>query len=331
MNDFSSVIQALFQGKADSTSFTIFDAVHEFEKDSPKGPIDEYGIAQKLNAAFFILLMGSDHPCYEAAESFLNNLKDDPQWKDIASFYLSGRDAVESEINARCQDDPEFAESLKQLSEYVSNPENEARKESKAKMAEMIHSVFFPEATGIRNKKQERIEELRNKRTITITELNDNPIKNPAKEILFTSNVLLTIPSESTPIKDLPYSDALKEELKQTAKEPQLFWFDHPIQIGVESDKNEILYGLRGLDQSVEFERDRGRIDSSERLTVVLSVSVTHKGLQKIAGQYLKEELVRTGGLKHIDVFLFTEKDTRQIISDVLVPVWTDLMGDRYG
>ncbi|MBW1894543.1 MAG: hypothetical protein JRI91_12735 [Deltaproteobacteria bacterium] len=335
MNNFESVIQALFQKKTKSAAFTIFDSIQQFEKeptyDLTGDQMGEYDTICKLNASFFIKLMGPDHPDYEKAEGFLNKMITYPEWKETAKFYLSGADAVCCEINDVCQEDQEFLKSLKQLRQYLSERKNAVKKEN---LVEMIHSVFFPEATGIQNAKQERIEELRNRRTITISELNNNPITEPARQILFTSNVLLTVPSASTPIEDLPFSDSLKKELKKTAEETQSYWYDHPIQIGVEPKKNEILYGLRELDQTIEFERVRGNVPDNKtgnmtgegKLAVVLSVSVTHKGLQKIAGQYLKEELIRTGGLNNIDVYLFTEADTQRIINEVLIPFWTDCM-----
>lgn len=320
MSEFQSVIQALFQDKTGPLPFTVLNAIYEFQTT----PEDNSGTARRINAAFFILLMGSNHPLYENAERFLFKMKADPDWKDTAKFYLSGKETVKNEIKELCLKDPGFAASLKKLSEYVNDPENLAKNEPASETSEMLHSVFFPEATNIQHSRRERVEELRSRRTVTITKLNTSPITNPVKEILFTSNVLLTIPSASTSYDELPLSDELKKELQAAAKEPQVFWYDHPIQIGVEPDKNEILYGLKGLDQAVEFEKSRGGADDGrhegEKLTVVLSVSVTHKGLQKIAGQYIKEELTRAGGLKNIDVYFFTESDTRRIVDEVLLP-----------
>lgn len=326
MNEFQSVLQVLFQDKTGHIPFTVFNAVNDFQTN----PEDDAGTARKINAAFFILLMGDNHPLYDKAEHFLLTMRADLKWKDTAIFYLSGKKEVKREIKEICLNDPGFAASLKKLSEYVSNPDNLAKNEPASEISEMVHSVFFPEATNIQHAKQERVKELRSRRTITITELNTNPITNPFKEILFTSNVLLTIPSASTSYDELPLSDELKKKLQAAAKEPQIYWYDHPIQIGVEPDKNEILYGLKGLDQAAEFEKSHGGVDDErrgrEKLTVILSVSVTHKGLQKIAGQYIKEELTRAGGLKNIDVYLFTESDTRRIVDEVLLPFRTKHM-----
>ncbi|RKY15406.1 MAG: hypothetical protein DRQ55_19585, partial [Planctomycetota bacterium] len=98
------------------------------------------------------------------------------------------------------------------------------------------------------------------------------------------------------------------------AEEPQRSWFDHPIQIGVEPAANELLYGLRELDAAVGAEPGDGRV------TCLLSVSVTHDGLASIAGRYVEAELARDGRLRHLDVVVVTEDDTRHLIDEVLVP-----------
>ncbi len=102
--------------------------------------------------------------------------------------------------------------------------------------------------------------------------------------------------------------------------EPQLYWYDHPIHIGTPPKENEVLYGLRSLEASFDFELKRGNISEESRSTCVLSVSVTHKGLQKIAKKYLEEEIIKSGGFKKTDLYVFTEADTQRIITEILVP-----------
>lgn len=324
MKDFACVIQALFQEKTGQDALTIYDSVQAFEQDAA----DDSAVLRKMNAAFFILLMGTDGPSYESASGFLDTMAARAEWKEAADFYRSGAKAVTTEMDAIGRDDPELASSLQHLAAYLRDPQSVAPKD---RLTEMIHAVFFPEAVGINPGRREQVAGLRNRRAVTVSRLNPSPVDDPIQQILFTSNVLLTVPSESTPIDDLPLSDALKAELTQVASEPQCYWYDHPIQIGVERDKNEILYGLKGLDQAVEFERGRGNVpphgENDAKLAVVLSVSVTHKGLQAIAGHYLKEELRRAGGLKNIDVYLFTEADARQAVTDVMMPVLRDIRG----
>jgi hypothetical protein len=132
--------------------------------------------------------------------------------------------------------------------------------------------------------------------------------------VLFTSNVLLTVPDASTDIDALPYPEGLRTAIQAATAEPQRYWFDHPIQIGVEPAANELLYGLRGLDRAVANEPAPGRV------TCLLSVSVTHDGLAPIARRYVEAELARDGRLEHVDVIVVTEDDTRRLLDEVLLP-----------
>jgi hypothetical protein len=321
---FESVVKALFLAKNEENILTVFDPASQFEEEIT----GQKNILRKLNTSFLITMIGASHPDYQKANDFLHEMKKTSKWEDAARFYLDGVNKIHKEIEDVFKKDPAFAQSLKQCSEWFTKKENSVKTED---WTERIHSIFFPEATGIQKTKKESIDALRKKRTVIVKELNANPITAPDRQILFTSNVLLTIPSASTPIDELSFSDALKKELKEIAEEPQLYWYDHPVQIGVEPGKNEILYGLQGLDQAFDFECRRGNVSGEAKLTCLLSVTVTHQGLQKIAGQYLKEELIRTGGLKHIDVYVFTEADTQQLINKIFIPASRQYLGKENG
>ena len=167
-------------------------------------PNDDISTAKALNAAFLIYFAGNGHQESNDAKRVLESMKDSPEWREVANFYLSGIKFIHHEIEERGQKDPQFVSYLKTLSEWVSNRENLNKiKET----AEKFWSVFFPEANGILENKQERIRLLRSKRKATITRLNPAPINDPAQEILFTSNVLLTTPLASKSLKALPVSD----------------------------------------------------------------------------------------------------------------------------
>ena len=73
--------------------------------------------------------------------------------------------------------------------------------------------------------------------------------------------------------------------------EPQRIWYDHPVQVGVAPKNNEILYGLHGLNEAMAFEKQRGSLAAEDRVVCVLSVSVTHQGLQDVARGYIQEEI----------------------------------------
>lgn len=280
---FEPAMRALFTG-----TDPFFDAQAMFSPDK----VD----SESLVAAF-LLALGGD----ETARSYLKQ----PESDATAAFFRAGLEAVEDEISAACMD-PEFGTRLKALAE---NPSDET----------CLRHVFFPEGAGLPESRADRVLALREKRKIRITQLNPAPLSSPGSELLFTSNVLLTVPATSTVVDSLDYGDELKTHIRKAVGEEQLYWFDHPIQIGVEPAANEILYGLRGLDEAVEFERTRGNMGAG-KITCVLSTSVTHKGLHGLAKDYIESEIRNAGGFKNIDVYVFTEAETDRLIHEVLVP-----------
>jgi hypothetical protein len=309
VEQFKSIIYALIKPNGKEKAFSIFDPTGQFDE----GHTDNAGIAQALNAAFLITLAGNRHPESGQAKRFLIRMADSPEWADVAGFYINGISLVYGEIESVSKHDTNFADRLKNLSNWMLNKENLNNIE---KTAEKIWSVFFPEANGIHANIKERIEALRTKRTVTITELNTTPITDPARQILFTSNVLLTIPPALKSLDELPLSNHLKEKLLEITHEPQLYWYDHPIQIGVEQEKNEVLYGIRGLEAAFESERDRGNTSPDAKATCVLSVSSTHRGSITLSKSISKKNSPAQGAC----VYVFTEVNTQQIIDEVLAP-----------
>lgn len=310
---FEFIISTLLQPGDGDDIVSIFDPSSQFDEHS----FSDIGIAQTLNAAFMITLVGSSHPLYENAKSFLNQKADTTEWGTIAKFYLEGAELIPQEIETVYRRETPFADQLDALAEWFSKKEYLDQPDE---ALEMIWSLFFPEAAGIRTNRAERIRALRCKRAITVLELNPTPLSDPARQVLFTSNVLLTLPAENSNLDELHLDEHMKDVILQATREAQRYWYDHPIQIGVEPQKNEILYGLHGLESAFEFERMRGNVADCQKLTCILSVSVTHEGLQAVARRYLETEFARSGGLKDMDVFIFTEVDTKKIIADVLAP-----------
>ena len=272
---------------------------------------------RNLNAAFLISLCGTIHPHYLRALNYIEKLEKDSEWKETAQFYLNGLSLIYNEIEKRAVHDISFTENLEQL--YVRLKENE----NASKNNEIINQVwrfFFPEGVSIFNNRLEKIESLRRKRRIRITRLNPLPILEPAKEILFTSNVLLTVPPTGMNLADLFLPERLKEQIIGVMNEPQLFWYDHPIQVGMGAKKNEMVHGLKELDQAIEFEKEHGTVDGKTKVHCLLSVSVTHKGLQGMAKDYLKHLFEKSIELRHLHVYAITEYDTARFVEQVLMP-----------
>ena len=276
-----------------------------------RGGID---VEENLNAAFLILLAGESHTLHDSAARYFTKMESIPEWKDTINFYRNGLEMVISEISAVCDGDKSFKRSMEDLITWINDPAHAANRNESI---EKIRQVFFPEGKGLRGNSDDKITNLRNKRIVNITSLNRAPITDPLRQIVFTANILITTPIESD---NSFISDELGDILQSINNEDQLFWYDHPIPVGIAPKNNEILYGLEGLDRAVAFEKDQGTIDKDSKLTCFLSVSVTHKGLQQIAKQYLEDELNNRKNIRNLEVYVFTESDTQTIIKDILIP-----------
>ncbi len=280
--------------------------------------------ARTLNSAFLISLAGASHPAFDRAGAYLDEMSRSPEWKEAASLYIEGKALIEGELEEARRNDPGFAARLDRLSEWATRPGNLA---DARRTAEEYWAVFFPEATGISDDRQGHMEALRSRRRVTVTRLNPSPLAEPAAELLFSSNVLLTVPPATKPLDAPALEDDMMAVLGRAAQEPQLFWYDHPIPLGVDPEENEILHGLQGLEEALEFEQSRGRVPPGARPVCILSASVTHGGLRDLARKYIREVLARHGGLKTMDLYAFTEADTGRIIAEVLGPALQHYLG----
>jgi hypothetical protein len=319
---FEAICRALMQPRSVAGILPILDPTDQFNTEAD----NTAALAAKLNAAFMILLAGKQHPEFDQARNYLSNASSSTGWTEVGRFYLEGQAIIKEEIERVCKEDQKFATRLKDLSKWLWSTPN---KKDEHEVADQIWSLFFPEGAKLRQNPAESVNALRHKRLVNINLLNPDPIQDASREILFTSNVLLTLPHKLESTAELPYSEALKQKLQKVSQEAQCYWYDHPIHIGVKPEQNELLYGLRGLDAAFEFERKHGNISQNARLTCLLSVSVTHQGLHDIARAYIEEELSRTGSIRNIDVYVFTETEIRQIMDTVLAPAAEHYLGQK--
>lgn len=278
---------------------------------------DDRAFLRNINASFLIALSGEAHPLYEEALDYLETMRFHLRWGEAARFYWRGLKLAASELQQACEEDAGLRAAILEAGAWAGEAEDPA---GRAAGVEKLRRVFFPEGLGICLAREEKTLELREKRKIQITGLNPEPVSDPAREVLFTSNVLLTVPLDPEGIDGLSLPDGLREKLKAASAEEQKHWYDHPIPIGIAAGNNEALHGIRGLDEAVEFEKARGSIPSGARATCILSVSVTHDGLKAIAGQYLEEELKKTGQIRHLDLYALTGADAARLVEEVLAP-----------
>lgn len=268
-------------------------------------------VARSINAAFLIGLTGKrlGHP----ARGYLTSMTEDPRWGNIAGTYLEGLDRIEEELSGPGLDDA--AAAARDLARHLDT----SRDLSSAETLERFWKVFFPEGVGLLQHREEAVRELRKRRTVIISELNAEPIINPHEQILFSSNVLLTVPlKDDLPVRD--FKPEMMETIKSVMEQRQMYWYDHPIPVGIKTGRNEAVYGLRALDQAVRFEIERGNAPGDTEVPVILSISTTHHGLQDLAHEYLALELEKAGGIDHLIIYAAAEKDTRELLNNVLLP-----------
>ena len=243
----------------------------------------------------------------------------DPERGPAAAFLAAARERVEREVEGALRADASLRERLEHLAGLLGAPGNRGD-DPEDELVEAFWEVFCPQAAGIRGAWEGSLEGLRERRTIEITRTCEDPIRWPAREILFTSNALLTVPPAGRPLEALDLPESFRNDLEPVLGEAQAFWYDHPVQIGTTPDENEILYGLRGLSRMLAYEKSRGNAAPEERLAVALSVSVTHPGLKGLARSYIESELRRAPGIQALDLHIFTERDTERLVDALFRP-----------
>lgn len=160
----------------------------------------------------------------------------------------------------------------------------------------ILDDIYFAENQILLDKKS--IDEVTEKRQIKNVQLSSNPLTNPFKQIIITSNIMLTLPA------DYSAFDFDNKHLIDM-NEIQENWYDHPIPLDISDHSNEIIYGLTNLNKAVKTE-------TKEIVTVILSVSVTHNSLNKIAKEYIKSKLADKD-VSSLDIYIFTEDECNKI------------------
>ena len=272
----------------------------------PGAAVSENDLIPALCAAFLIRMAGPDYPRYSEACDLFRQHREHP----VAIFFQDGFRIIKKEFESESV----FKQALNKLHSQI---KNRVILKNREQLIEALWSLFFPEGNKIFGSEKQCIENLRKKRVLHITEVNKIPIDNPAGEIIFTGNILLTVPDSSSDAGKYP---PLEEQLRSTMREPQLYWYDHPIPVGTAPEKNEIIYGLNGLQETLRFEIDKGNVTPNTRLTCILSVSVTHDGLHEIAKPYITEIIKQAGRFPLLDIYLFTEDDCKQVVEEIFVP-----------
>jgi hypothetical protein len=349
LDAFEAILGRMIGPRVEGSALPIFDPGPWLVSDGPPPAMEPAGAGvdeaatpaaaatAALTAAFLVALAGQKHPALPLASAVLADPPPDAP-AGLAELYIRGVGLVRDEIERTSAIDgvvrARLTSTAARLAAVAEGDDGRQvapnAPSDEATVSETLWSLFFPEGVGIRGHEGARESALRVVRTVMVSALNADPIADPGRQLLFTSNVLLTTPSSSRPADALPYPSELRSELARAASEPQRHWYDHPIQIGVEPAGNELLYGLRGLDEAIAFERQRGA--STGTVSCILSVSVTHPGLHAVARRYVQAELAASDPLRHLDVYVFTEDDTERLVDEVLAPAVRRYMsGDPTG
>jgi len=276
--------------------------------------------ATRLAHDFLFLLSGTGgDPGVAEARRRLEDLAGDPSWGELATFFQKALQVIEAEIDSAMKQDKALGGRFDRLGDALLAHDSEQRP-GPTDLIEAFWEVFCPQAAGVRADWEARIQGLREDRTVRDLSLCPDPLVRPSREVLFSSNVLLTVPPGDVRPSELELREEIRRGLTQALEEDQAYWYDHPVQIGTAPEQNEILHGLKGLSDTLAFEKKRGTARPEDRLEVVLSVSVTHPSLHSVARAYIEEEVSRETGIRDLDLYVFTENDTARLVEDFLCP-----------
>ncbi len=230
--------------------------------------------AHRIAAATLIALTGGEHRIHNLARTELD------AGGAHGRFFISQLDRVAAELA-----------SASELASLLEDAAGLADMTDTAAAFDAIWAVLFPEGVGLLANWDEAADELRHRRRVELTALNDNPIVDPVRQVLFSSNVLVSPGEEAGPAD---------------------YWYDHPIPLDAHPESTELAYGLRHLDAAIGFELERNP-EWQGPATVALSVSATHRGYEQAGRELVGQVVSAIGPLRNLRVYAFEETRTRQI------------------
>ena len=176
---------------------------------------------------------------------------------------------------------------------------------------ENIWDEFCENAYSASNDPGTMFEEIRRRRVLRKICPAQKSLRDPATELLITSNILVSPPLDP---ESITVPKQFREESREFFDRQQDHWYDHPIPIDATDEENEIIYGLRNLDAAIAIEHSRGSLGSKSKIDLVLSLSVTHNGMELLARRYVEYIICTKLNLQHLNIFLFDENLTANLI-----------------
>ena len=171
--------------------------------------------------------------------------------------------------------------------------------------------IFCPSAASASSDPTTMSAEIETRRRLSLITPPSMPMTDPERELLFTTNALLSPPLDPSSVHVPP---SLRRQAQQFASRPQSFWYDHPVPLDASPAENEILYGLSKLDEALAQEVAMGSLAPGARIDLAMSISVTHEGMEDLASRYVSDLIATHLNLRHLRVFLFDESRCRQIV-----------------
>ena len=174
--------------------------------------------------------------------------------------------------------------------------------------------IFCPSAATASSDPTTMSAEIETRRRLSLITPPSMPMTDPERELLFTTNALLSPPLDPSSVHVPP---SLRQQAQQFASRPQSFWYDHPVPLDASPAENEILYGLSKLDEALAQEVAMGSLTPGARIDLAMSISVTHEGMEDLASRYVSNLIANHLKLRHLRVFLFDESRCRQIVENL--------------
>ncbi len=168
--------------------------------------------------------------------------------------------------------------------------------------------IFCPPAAAASAAPDDMAETIHARRRLHDLKPPSAPLRAPAAELLFTANALISPPLDPDS-PDVPADHRAAGH--HFAESRQTFWYDHPIPLDARPEENEILYGLASLDRALAAECEAGTLPPAARMDLVMSVSVTHPGMEETGFAYVRDIITRHLDLRHLRVFVFDEDRCR--------------------
>lgn len=148
-----------------------------------------------------------------------------------------------------------------------------------------------------------------------LSDMEPNPEPIRPEEVVIQLNALYTVP-DRVPAR---LRKNLREAGQQMMRDPGrcIADYDHPVALFDSEESHELVRFLDEFDRDVAFEKERGVLAGDHRVPVLISVSVTHEGLERPAGEWVRG-ILAAKNFRHVRCLLVTEAEARRIRHELL-------------